>query len=101
METDNLRLSESTYAILLAARNPLHGYGIMLRVKQMSAGRIVIGPGTMYGALKKLIADGWVSVESAGAQKLYTTTSVGLAAARQEFERLNLLVKMYGGERDA
>jgi DNA-binding PadR family transcriptional regulator len=37
-----------------------HGYEIMKQVNKESDGRITIGPGTLYGALKRLIVDRWV-----------------------------------------
>jgi len=98
MDGESIRLTESTYAILLAARTPIHGYGIMQRAKAMSNGRIVIGPGTMYGALKKLIADRWIAVQTVDGQKIYTTTTLGREVVRQEYERLTLLIEMYGGD---
>jgi DNA-binding PadR family transcriptional regulator len=64
----------------------------------MSRGHIIIGPGTMYGALKKLIADRWIAVQTVDGQKIYTTTKLGREAVRHEYERLSLLIEMYGGD---
>ncbi len=38
-----------------------HGYEIMKQVGKASNGKVVIGPGTLYGAMKRLLSDGWVS----------------------------------------
>ena len=45
-----LPLSESTYYIMLMLTEPLHGYGVMQKVETMTGGKVVIGPGTLYGA---------------------------------------------------
>ncbi len=49
-----LPLSESTYYILLALVEPLHGYALMQKVAGMSQGSVSIGPGTLYGAFSTL-----------------------------------------------
>ena len=43
-----LPLSESTYYVLLALLEPLHGYGVMQKVGQLSEGAVTVGPGTLY-----------------------------------------------------
>ena len=50
-----LPLTESTFAILVALAEPRHGYGIMQAVAQADGGGIRLGPGTLYGALTKLL----------------------------------------------
>ena len=42
------------YYILLSLTQPLHGYGIMQRVEEMSGGRLRMAAGTLYGALSSL-----------------------------------------------
>ena len=39
-------MTEATYYILLALMKPGHGYGMMQRIKELSGGRIEMGPGT-------------------------------------------------------
>ena len=48
--TKYLPLTESTAYILLALSEPLHGYGVMQKVKDLSENTVAIGPGTLYGA---------------------------------------------------
>ena len=58
-------LSPPTFHILLAlADGELHGYAIMKGVTARSEGTVRLGPGTLYGALKRLLEDGLV--EEAG-----------------------------------
>ncbi|MCK8058375.1 MULTISPECIES: PadR family transcriptional regulator [unclassified Fusibacter] len=88
------RLTESTYAILLATTEPIHGYGIMSRIKELSKESIVIGPGTLYGALKKLMGDGLISMKLVDDQKIYEVTGAGKEVLKEEFERLENLIAM-------
>ena len=52
-----LPLTHTTFYILISLQDPLQGYGIMQRVKEMSDGEVTLGPGTLYGALSKLEID--------------------------------------------
>lgn len=47
-------MTEATYYILLALMKPGHGYGMMQRIKELSGGRIEMGPGTLYGVLTRM-----------------------------------------------
>lgn len=54
-------LSPQVFHILLAlATGERHGYGIILDVERDTGGAVRLGPGTLYGALKRLVAEGWV-----------------------------------------
>ena len=57
--TDKLRklspLTEATFYILLSLVRPLHGYGIIKKVEEMSGGRVILAAGTLYGALSTLL----------------------------------------------
>lgn len=56
---DFLPLSESVFQILLSlADEDRHGYGIMKDVEARTEGRIRLAPGTLYGAIKRLKAQG-------------------------------------------
>src|SRR4030095_15675640 len=60
-----LPLRPSVFHILLdLSDGDLHGYGIMQEVAEHSAGQIKLGPGTLYGAIKRLLNDGLI-VEAA------------------------------------
>ena len=98
-----LPLSPPTFHILLAlADGELHGYAIMKGVTARSEGTVRLGPGTLYGALKRLLEDGLV--EEAGERadpeqsderrRYYRLTSVGRSVARAEAERLDALVRV-------
>ncbi|WP_285560217.1 PadR family transcriptional regulator [Actinoplanes regularis] len=57
-------LREPTFMILTAlAGEPLHGYGLITEVARLSDGRVSLRPGTLYGALDRLVDAGLVAVE--------------------------------------
>jgi DNA-binding PadR family transcriptional regulator len=95
-----LPLTEASYFILLSlAHGPAHGYGILKSVKNLSEGRITLSAGTLYGALKRLLEDGWIerleSDEGAGGRerKFYRLTGLGGSILSAETHRLQALVR--------
>ncbi len=57
----NLPLTETTFFILLSmADGPKHGYAIMKDIRTLSEGRMLLGTGTLYGALKRLLEQRWI-----------------------------------------
>lgn len=54
-------LTEATLLILLSlVEEPRHGYSIMKDVQDLSQGRVILSTGTLYGALKRLLDQGWI-----------------------------------------
>ena len=76
---ESIALTEAVYYILLSLCSPLHGYGIMQRVDEMSAGRVKLAAGTLYGALNTLKERGWITLEGGtdGRRKDYAITEKG------------------------
>ena len=59
MET--FALSEPVLLVLLSlAEQPRHGYSILKDVESMSGGRVLLSTGTLYGALQRLLDNGWI-----------------------------------------
>ena len=89
-------LTETFYYILLALGEPLHGYGIIQSVSAMTGGRIILGPGTLYGALNTLLERGWIrlySIETESRKKKeYLRTPAGSQALQEELLRLGELL---------
>jgi DNA-binding PadR family transcriptional regulator len=57
-------LQEPTFLILAAlAEQPMHGYGVIQEVAGLSEGRVRLRPGTLYGALDRLVEQGLVSTD--------------------------------------
>ncbi|MFD2043291.1 PadR family transcriptional regulator [Ornithinibacillus salinisoli] len=101
-KSENSPMSEAMYYVLLSLANPLHGYAVMDAVKKVSNGRINMGPGTLYGILKRLLKENLINLEEVdGTRKVYHINAVGHEALNKEFERLSTLVhdgKSYLGE---
>ena len=99
-------LTEVTFYILLALYEPKHGYAIMKFVEEETAGRLVLGAGSLYGALNTLLDKGWIAPYGAedGRKKAYQITSEGQAAVNKEIKRLgevlDLAQRITGGKRD-
>lgn len=86
-------MTEAMYYILLAMLKPGHGYGMMQRIKELSGGRLVMGPGTLYGVLNRMLSDGWIILAGEeGRRKNYVITDAGREALLMEYERLKRLV---------
>jgi DNA-binding PadR family transcriptional regulator len=95
-------LSPSALLILLAlADGPRHGLGIIDDVEARSGGRIRIGPGTLYGTLKRIREEGLIDeidtppdpADDDPRRRYYQIRREGLAAVRAEAERLEALVR--------
>lgn len=89
-------LTEASYYILISLIEPRHGYAVMQKAKELSKGRVVIGPGTLYGALANLQAAGLI--EPAGQddedsrRKRYVVTRRGRQVIEAEIRRLQEMI---------
>jgi DNA-binding PadR family transcriptional regulator len=87
-----LPMTETMYYILLSLTEPLHGYGIILKVEQLTTGRIRIGAGTIYTSLSKLEKDALiVAYAEEERRKIYVITEVGRTVLKTEVARLKEL----------
>lgn len=96
-----LPLTPAAFHILLAlADGEKHGYGIMQEVAAISAGQIKLGPGTLYGTIKRMLADGWIEESDERPdpeldderRRYYRLTDFGGKVVRAEAARLARLV---------
>jgi len=88
-------MTEATFYILISLNEPLHGYGIMQNVEELSQGRVKLGPGTLYGALGKLEKEDLIQKYDTGSndrRKSYLITDLGKKITTMEFERMKVLV---------
>lgn len=86
-------MTEASYYILPALLKPGHGYGMMQRIKELSGGRIEMGPGTLYGVLTRMNKDGLIVLtDEEGLRKNYAITEEGKRALYFEYNRLKQLV---------
>lgn len=93
-----LPLTETTFLILLSlSSGKKHGYLIMQDVERLSEGRISLGTGTLYGALGRLLDQGWIErvdeeQESGRPRKVYALSDLGRRILEAEAERLRSLL---------
>ena len=87
-------LTEPMYYILLALMNESCGVDIMGRVKEISKGRVLIGPGTLYAMLQKFESQGIVKItKQERRQKWYIATEKGRSMLEEEIDRLVIMLK--------
>lgn len=89
-------LTETVYYILLSLFTPLHGYGIMQNVRELSRGRVNLGAGTLYGAINTLLDKGWIhllAMDQDARKKEYVITSIGKTVVEGEIKRLEELIE--------
>ena len=89
-------LTEGVFYILLSLEEPLHGYGIMQKVEQLSNGRVHLAPGTLYGAISALLEKGWIVAlpsEKDSRKKEYRITKEGRSVLFEELTRLSELLE--------
>jgi len=92
-----LPLSPVVFHVLAAlASEPRHGYAVAREVEELTAGRVVLGPGTLYGSLQRMTEAGLIEeTENPGEpglhaerRRYYRLTRLGRSALRAESERL-------------
>ena len=80
---------------------PLHGYGVLLRISQISKGALLIEQGALYPALFRLVRQGlleaeWDKSENNRRAKYYELTAKGRKRLREETDGWNRLVTAIG-----
>ena len=92
---DNVKsgaLTEVTFFILLSVFTPKHGYAIMQFSEEKTKGRLVLGAGSLYGAINTLTEKGWIEPYGEGGRtKEYKITAEGRQIAEKELARLKEL----------
>jgi DNA-binding PadR family transcriptional regulator len=95
-----LPLQEPTFFIMLSLRaGERHGYAILKEVDELSAGRVLLSTGTLYGALNRLLDQGLIerieSSEQDGSRgkKCYRLSELGLAVFSAELGRMQHLLR--------
>jgi len=81
---------------------PLHGYGILLRIQQISQNQLEIQQGSLYPALYRVEQQGWVSSEWGESEnnrkaKYYQLTAAGKRQLRAETVNWNRMADVIGG----
>ena len=87
-------LTEPMYYILLTLMEECCGVDIMEKVKEISHGRVLVGPGTLYAMLAKFEENGVIQMTtSEGRRKSYIITDVGREMLQKEYDRLMIMVE--------
>jgi DNA-binding PadR family transcriptional regulator len=104
MEDSHARipLREPTFLILLSlAPGPRHGYAILKEVESLSEGRVKLSTGTLYGAIERLLEQGWINRvddpipnDTNRERKAYELTELGQRVLNAEIARLQKLVSV-------
>ena len=97
MRSPLLPLTETVAYILLALREPAHGYAIMARVEAMSEGAVRLAPGTLYGALENLVKQRLIIrvASTDPRRKVYQITDTGSQTLAQDADRMTHLVALF------
>lgn len=94
---NNIPLTEALYYILLSVRKPNHGYGIIQEIESITNSRVILGPGTLYGAINSMLTKGWINLYSedktSRKKKEYLITASGKEVFQKEVDRLNELLR--------
>jgi DNA-binding PadR family transcriptional regulator len=100
--TDLLPLPTAQLHILLAlADGEKHGYAVMSEVEQMTGGEVSMGPGTLYGAIKRMLNAGLIEESEDRPdpeidderRRYYRVTGFGARVLTAELERLDQLIR--------
>jgi len=100
-----LELLQGTLDMLIlkaVSLGPLHGYGILLRIQQVSKDRLEIQQGSLYPALYRLEHQGWITSEWGESEnnrkaKYYRLTATGRRRLQTETEQWNRMAEVIAG----
>lgn len=102
--TDQAQLLPGTLDLLIlraVSLGPLHGYGILLRIGQISGNALLIEQGALYPGLFRLVRQGllkasWGTSENHRKAKYYELTAAGRKRLQQETDNWNRLANAIG-----
>ena len=95
------------HIMLVLAGGENHGYAIMREVAEHTQGKMRLGPGSLYGTIKRMLADGWIEETDERPdpeldderRRYYRLTGVGRKLVQAEAERLEQLVDIARGKK--
>ena len=93
--------SASFHVLLVLAEGEKHGYGIMREIEQISDGTVRMGPGTLYGTIKRLLETGLLDESGERPdpalddqrRRYYRITGLGERVAAAEVHRLSTMIE--------
>ena len=89
-------------ALKAVSLGPLHGYGVLLRIQQISQNRLEIQQGSLYPALYRLEHEGWIAGEWGQSEnkrraRFYKLTAAGRRRLEVEAKKWNQFAEVIGG----
>lgn len=96
--------SAALHVLLAIGADERHGYAIMGEVERITGGAVRMGPGTLYGTIKRLLDDGLIEecgersdpVRADQRRRYYRVTALGRTAVASEVERLQSMINRTG-----
>ncbi len=86
-------LSEPMFYILLALYEPRYGLEISNYISEITEGRIILPPGTLYGLLSRFEQENYIElVKSKSKRKVYLITELGQALLHDEYSRIQKMI---------
>ena len=91
-------LTEPVFLILASlADKPRHGYALMKNIEEISEGRVRLSTGTLYGAIRRLLEDGWIErfaqKDTSRDKQAYRLTTAGRGRLKAEVTRMKQLTR--------
>ena len=99
-ETSRIKpLTEPVLLILVSlASKPQHGYALMRDICDLSQGRVEVTTGTLYGALRRLLEDGWIErfdqEDTSREKQAYRLTATGRRHLEMELDRMKQVTRI-------
>src|SRR5215471_1127835 len=92
-------LTEPVLLILLSlSGKPQHGYALMKDIADLSQGRVEVTTGTLYGALRRLLEDGWIErfdqEDTSREKQAYRLTATGRRHLEMELDRMKQVTRI-------
>ncbi len=92
-------LTEPVLLILVSlASKPQHGYALMRDIGDLSQGRVKVTTGTLYGALRRLLDDGWIErfdqEDTSREKQAYRLTVIGRRHLEMELDRMKQVTRI-------
>jgi transcriptional regulator len=105
MDKKQMELLQGTLDMLIlkaVSLGPLHGYGVLLRIQQISKDRLEIQQGSLYPALYRLEHQGWITSEWGESEnkrkaKYYQLTAAGKRKLQTEAAKWNRMASVIAG----
>ena len=103
-QDDQIDLLQGTLDLLILkalSLGPLHGYGVLLRIQQISGQQLEVQQGSLYPALYRVEHQGWIAGEWGESEnnrraKFYKLTAAGRRQLQSESEKWNRMVSLIG-----